>query len=171
MTTERKPSPTPESDSKSQPSKKASLYESTGEKRYQWPPVRDPNLSFESRTRNPVHAVVTALPLIMLAIGLFIYFYTESRQNQSAPLRAESIELSGTFTGMSETSGRHYLWVDIDGVAKGIRIQPHQLQLLESLVRGEAVQLQAAPRLSGSRTYWVLQVEQKERLYLEEQSE
>lgn len=159
---------TPEPNKPSDKHNSPATFESTGEQRYQWPPVRDPNLSFKLRSRNPVHAIVTALPFLMLAIGLYIYFKAESQQNQGAPIRAESIELTGTFTGLSATSGRHYLWIDRDGVAKGIRLQPHQLRPLESLVRGDKIQLLAAPRVSASTTYWALQIEQAGTLYIDE---
>jgi len=139
------------------------------EQRYQWPPVRDPNVSYKTGTRNPVHAILTALPILMLVAGLYIYYRGESRQSHSAPILAESVETSGTFTGLSATSGRHYLWLENDGVAKGVRIRTEQVPQLETLVRDMPVKLKIAPSVHESSTYWVWYVEQSGKVFLDAQ--
>lgn len=138
-------------------------------KHYQWPPARDPNLGYKNKTRNPVHAIIIALPTIMLTVGLFIYYSGESRQTHSATLFDRSTESSGVFTGLSETRGRHYLWLEIDGVAKGMRVQAKQVPQLEGLVRDSPVKLKIAPHVENSTTYWAWYVEQSGKVFIDEQ--
>lgn len=128
--------------------------------RYQWPPPRDPNLVYGQKTRNPVHALITALPLMMLMAGFYFYYRGESEQTDSAPIQAESVQVSGIFTGLSATSGRHYLWIEDAGIAQAFRLREQQVIVLDELVRGEPVQLTAAPTVHESTTYWVVRVEQ-----------
>ncbi len=137
------------------------------EKHYQWPPVRDPDLNYKSKVRNPLHSIITALPLIMLVAGLYIYYRGESQQTHGAPIGSQSIELTGTFTGLSATSGRHYLWVEHDGAPKGVRIHAEQVAGLEALERGVEVAMKIAPSVDGSTTYWAWYVEQAGSLYLD----
>lgn len=139
--------------------------------KYQWPPPRDPNMDFKNKIRNPVQAIITALPLIMLAVGLYVYYRGESQQTHSAPIRAESVQMNGIFTGLSTTSGRHYLWIERDGVAKGLRIKEAQVALVEDLVRNAPIQLQVAPSVLGSTTYWAWRVEQSGQLFLDTHDE
>lgn len=135
---------------------------------YQWPPPRDPNLAYREKSQHPVHSVLTALPVLMLVIGFSVYYFSESRQNQGAPIRQESIDITGVFTGFSATSDRHYLWIERDnGVAKGVRVQAEQLRLLEGLEKGVNVELKIAPKVSQSKTYWAWQVEQSGQLLLD----
>jgi len=140
----------------------------TDEKHYQWPPVRDPALSFKSEARNPVHSILTALPVIMLVAGFMIYYLAESRQAKGVPILAESLQLSGTFTGLSATGDRHYLWIALEEGAKGVRVQSDKVALLDTMVRGDPIELHVAPRISGSTTYWAWRVEQNDTLFLEE---
>lgn len=135
--------------------------------RYQWPPPRDPNLVYGQKTRNPLQALITALPLIMLIIGLYIYYRGEAKQTHSSPILAESVQMSGVFTGLSATSGRHYLWIEQAGVAKGVRLHEEQATVLDDLVRGEVIELRAAPSVHASTTYWVLRIEQSGRTFLD----
>ncbi|MFK7859480.1 MAG: hypothetical protein AB8B64_11675 [Granulosicoccus sp.] len=137
--------------------------------RYQWPPVRDPNLSYKTKTRNPVHAIITALPLIMVVAGLYFYYHGESQQSHSTPILAESVEKTGLFTGLSATSGRHYLWLEADGVAKGVRIKEEQVPLLESLIRDMPVLVRMAPSVHESTTYWAWYVEQSDNVFIDTQ--
>lgn len=139
------------------------------EKPYQWPPARDPDLSYKAKVRNPLQSIITALPLIMLVAGLYIYYRGESQQTHGAPIGAQSIEYNGTFTGLSVTSGRHYLWVERDDVAKGVRVHEAQVAKLESLERGVEVVMKIAPNVEGSNTYWAWYVEQAGSLFLDAQ--
>ena len=134
---------------------------------YQWPPPRDPNLQYRPDSRNPLHAIITALPVIMLVVGLFFYFRAEDKQMQGLPMLEKSIEASGIFTGVSTTSGRHYLWVEVEGTAKGVRFKPPQLPLLEPLVRGESIDIRMAPSVENSTTYWALHISQSGQTFLD----
>ena len=136
------------------------------EMRYQWPPPRDPNLSYQNKTRNPVQSVITALPVLMLVAGLYIYFQKESQQTHGTPVMEEAIELSGLFTGLSATSGRHYLWVEQGENSRPVRIRAEQVDALEGLDRGTAIDVTMAPSVAGSKTYWALSVEQSGKPYL-----
>lgn len=140
---------------------------SNGEKRYEWPPPRDPNLSYKEKSRHPVLSLITALPLIMLVAGLYYYYHVESEQTNNTPIEAESRELTASFAGLSETRGRHYLWVEFEGTSKGIRVREQQVPLLEAMTRGENVVVQMAPSITGSTTLWALRVEQAGRVFLD----
>ena len=132
----------------------------SNEKRYQWPPPRDPNLRYREKSRNPVQSLITALPILMLVAGLYFYYSGESQQAKGLPIAAESVTLEGDFTGMSATSGRHYLWLQHDNEKRGLRVTKEQAVVLESLERGISLLVKAAPHVQGSRTYWVWLIEQ-----------
>lgn len=134
---------------------------------YQWPPQKDPDLSYRAKSRNPVHSIITALPVIMMVTGLYFYFKGEAQQTQSMPIRSESVDISGIFTGLSQTSGRHYLWLDVEGVAKGVRIKSDQLDALVSLVRDAQIDIKMAPTVHESRTFWVWHVEQSGKVFMD----
>lgn len=151
----------------SKPPVKGELPTREDQQNYQWPPQRDPNLAYGNKSRHPVHALIMALPLLMLMAGFFIYYRGEAEQTLSVPIQAESVEMSGVFTGLSATSNRHYLWIEREGVAKAIRLQELQVAILDDLVRGEPVQLQVAPTVHESTTYWVLRVEQSGNVILD----
>ena len=132
----------------------------SNEKRYQWPPPRDPNLNYRDKSRNPVQSLITALPVLMLVAGLYLYYSGESQQAKGLPIAAESVTLAGNFAGMSATSGRHYLWVQQTDEKRALRVTSEQASLLESLERGIPLLVKAAPHVQGSRTYWAWRVEQ-----------
>ena len=141
-------------------SEESSDFEITSEIRYEWPPPRDRNLNFKTKPRNPVQSIITALPVLMLVAGLFLYYRGESQQIKGEPIGSESITLVGTYTGMSATSGRHYLWLEQEGKPLGLRVTPEQAALTDSLERGISLSVQAAPRVHGSRTLWAWYIEQ-----------
>jgi hypothetical protein len=140
-------------------------------KRYDWPPPIAPEDAYVPRERNPIHSILTALPIIMLVVGLYIYYVGESEQSHGAPIRAESVHEEGVFTGLSVvrsgSQGRHYLWFDQHGKARGVRVQPAQAQQLGSLARGASIQVRMAPSVSGSKTYWAWYVEQDGVIFLD----
>ncbi len=140
-------------------------------KRYDWPPPVAPEDAYVPRDRNPIHSILTALPIIMLVVGLYFYYQGESEQSHSAPIRAESVNAEGVFTGLSVVNsgsqGRHYLWFEQDGKARGVRVQPLQAQELEALTRGESIQVRMAPSVSGSTTFWAWYVEQAGEVFLD----
>ena len=140
-------------------------------KRYDWPPPVAPEDAYVPRDRNPIHSILTALPILMLIAGLYIYYRGESEQSHSAPIRVESVNAEGVFTGLSVVNsgsqGRHYLWFEQDGKARGVRVQPLQAQELGALARGESILVRMAPSVSGSKTYWAWYVEQSGEVFLD----
>lgn len=134
---------------------------------YQWPPVRDPKVVYRDKSRHPVQSILTALPILMLVIGFFLYYRSESQQTHGVPIIEESVFVTGVYTGLSATSGRHYLWIERDDVAKGIRVKEEQLPQLETLEKGESVELKIAPKVSQSKTFWALHVEQSGQVFLD----
>ena len=144
-------------------------------KRYDWPPP-DPDDVYVPQERNPIHSILTALPVIMLVVGLYFYYQGESEQSDSPPIRAESVDAEGVFTGLSvvrsgSSGGRHYLWFEKDGKSRGVRIQEAQAQVLQSLSRDEPLTVRMAPSVSGSKTFWVWYVEQNGTVYLDTSAE
>ncbi len=133
-------------------------------KRYSWPPSPDPDNAYVPKERNPIQSILTALPVLMLVAGLYIYYAKESEQTHNAPIRALSVEAGGIFTGFSEVKsgaqGRHYLWFEENGRARGVRIRSTQADELQVLVRDQPISLKIAPTVHESKTYWVWFVEQ-----------
>lgn len=123
--------------------------------------------------RNAIHSVITALPVIMLVAGLYLYYSAESEQSRNAPIRAESESVSAIFTGLSTintgSQGRHYLWLDEDGSARGVRFQPDHADVLNTMARGVAVTLKIAPSVHESSTYWAWYVEQNGTVYVNDE--
>ena len=109
--------------------------------------------------KNRVHSVLTALPFLMLIIGLVFYFRGESAQNNGTLILDQSIELVGDFKGLSKVSGigttKHFLWLVTSNGERGVRIKPMQTQLVQELQVGDSVQLDAAPTVEGSKTMWI----------------
>lgn len=140
-------------------------------KRYNWPPPVAPEDAYVVKEKNPIHSVLTALPVIMLIVGLYVYYQGESEQNQGAPIRAESQNVEGVFTGLSVVKsgqqGRHYLWIEEDGSTRGVRIRPDQVPLMQTLKRGMETELSIAPTVSGSKTYWAWRVSQEDTIFLD----
>ncbi len=139
--------------------------------RYSWPPPADPNDVYVVKDKNPIHSILTALPVIMLVVGLYFYYQGESEQNQGVPIHSESQQVSGVFTGFSVvksgSKGRHYLWIEQAGKTRGIRFRPEQLSQLQALERGSDIQLDIAPTVPNSKTLWAWKVLQGEKIILE----
>ncbi len=131
----------------------------TGQKAYEWPPKPLPKDAYAVPRKNPIQSILTALPIIMLVAGLYLYYHADSAQSHGAPIRLESVQLDGVFTGLSVVQtgpeGRHYLWVTHNDESRGVRIQPAQALLLDALERDADIVLQAAPTVAGSRTVWL----------------
>ena len=140
-------------------------------KRYSWPPPVAPEDVYVPKEKNPIHSILTALPVIMLVVGLYFYYKGESEQNLGAPIQSESQEIEGVFTGLSVvksgSQGRHYLWIEEDGSTRGVRIRPDQVLLMEELERGVETQLSVAPTVSGSGTYWAWRITQADTVFLD----
>jgi hypothetical protein len=104
----------------------------------------------------------------MLLAGLYLYFNTEAKQMQGALIESQSVRIDGMFKGLSATSDRHYLWIESDKAARGLRITDDQAQMLESAERGVSMLIEAAPRVPNSNTYWVLYLEQSGKVLIDE---
>lgn len=145
-------------------------------KRYDWPPPEGTEDVYVPVQRNPIQSILSALPIIMLIAGLYIYYQGESEQSHSAPIRAESVEAQGVFTGLSVvksgfSGGRHYLWFEQDGKSRGVRIQAAQAHVLEALTRDAPLSIRMAPSVTGSNTLWAWYVEQSGIVYLDASAE
>jgi len=114
--------------------------------------------------RNPIQSVLTALPILMLVAGLYYYHRTEQAQQASAPIRQEAKTVTGLYTGQSVVksglSERHYLWYADEGRPHGVRVTGEQAKVLASLVKEQPIAMDVAPTVAGSKTLWVLRVEQ-----------
>jgi len=146
----------------------------TKSERYEWPPRRLPKEAYVVPKRNPIQSILTALPILMLVAGLYIYYQADSAQSHGAPIRIESEELIGTFTGFSVVQsgpeGRHYLWVTENDKSRGVRVQPAQAKLLATLERDTDIILRAAPTVAGSGTVWVWYVEQNGQVLIDNEA-
>ena len=121
--------------------------------------------------KNPIHSILTALPILMLFAGLFFFYRGESEQTSGAPIVAESVEVQGTFTGLSElksgSEGQHFLWLTDATGRRGIRIQASEVALFADRERGLPISVDMAPTVSGSSTFWAWRVTLNDDLVLE----
>jgi hypothetical protein len=133
--------------------------------KYEWPPRPDPDVPYQPANKNAIHSILTALPILMLVAGLYMFYRSENAQTEGAPIVAESVESSGIYTGLSVVgsggNGRHYLWFESGGRARGPRITSKQAGMLDSLVVGQAIQVHMAPTIPGSSILWAYHVEQR----------
>lgn len=130
--------------------------------------------------KSRIQSVLTALPILMVLLGLFVYYQAEQRQSHGEPVLAEQQRIDARFVRLAtvggEESGQHYLWVHDGERERGVRIDlTHKLQLNglpdnEVLHAGDAVSLEAAPRIPGSRTLWLLRLWRGEQALLEPSS-
>lgn len=129
-----------------------------------WPDKK--HLSSENETplpkpgeKNRIHSVLTALPFLMLIIGLVFYFRGESAQNNGELILEQQIELVGKYKGLSKVSGigttKHFLWLVTNKGERGVRIKPAQMDQVQVLKAGDQIQLLAAPTVEGSKSVWV----------------
>jgi len=110
--------------------------------------------------------VLTALPPLMLMAGLWVYYRTEQAQLAGPPLLQEQVSFNGTFKGLSSLRSlgeqQLFFWLETTQRSRGLRIDAQQKQHLENLpeplTEGEALAIKAAPRVAGSKTYWLLEV-------------
>lgn len=112
--------------------------------------------------KNPIYSVITALPVIMLLIGLLFWYQSDNAQQRGQPIIAESVTLKGQFNGVSKASGagdgQFFFWLMQDGTPKTLRISPEQYAQFGHAEKGGFVSVSAAPTISGSSTLWVLEV-------------
>ncbi len=114
--------------------------------------------------KNRIHSVLTALPVIMLVVGLYVHYSGENAQISGQAITSESTTLEGIFNGLSRVkgsgSGKHFIWIETAARARGLRLTQQQSQRLQSLQKGSSISILAAPTVSGSTTLWVYQLEQ-----------
>jgi len=123
--------------------------------------------------KNKIYSILTALPVLMLMIGLAVYFRGESKQNNGDYIEAEMIKREAAFKSFSEVSGigkaKHYLWYTSEGNSRGVRISADQKHILASLAEGDELSLELTPRVAGSTTLWVFRILQDDEVLLSSQ--
>lgn len=127
--------------------------------------MNDPAPTPETGVRKSrIHSVLTALPLLMVIIGVSYHFSQEKQQRESQLLLDESIQMSGIVEGLSElqpltgNQGKHFFWFESEGSKRGGRVTQANSLLLGGLPAGDPVDVWLAPTVPGSRTKWVYQV-------------
>ncbi len=109
--------------------------------------------------KNRIHSVLVALPVLMLMIGLYVYYSSESAQNNGAPVLSAMETRQGQFKSMSKVSGigqaKHFVWYFVGEAAKGARVTEAQAHQLSQLKPGDDLLLELVPRVEGSNTLWV----------------
>lgn len=122
--------------------------------------------------KNKIHSVLVALPVIMLIIGLTIYFRGESAQNNGVPVVEEMVSREGVFKSISEVSGigtpKYYLWYTDSERSRGVRITWKQSETLAGIAKGDALKLDLAPRVVGSPTLWAYRIVHDGQLLVDE---
>lgn len=135
--------------------------------RRQWPGKKQlaseqPDVPIQPSGKNRIHSVLVALPVLMLMIGLYVYFKGESAQIHGEPVLSELVSREGQFKSVSTVSGigsdKHYLWYLVDDNAKGARVTAEQKAQLSELELGDEMMLELAPKVAGSRTLWAYKV-------------
>ena len=119
-------------------------------------------LNPDPRKKDKIHSVLTALPFIMLLIGLIFWYRQESAQQSGAHVVAESVGFVGEFNGVSTARSaggeQFFIWLMQDGNPKTLRITSEQYIEYEKQSVGDAVAITAAPTVSGSSTLWVVDI-------------
>jgi len=135
--------------------------------RRQWPGKKhlaseQPVLPTQRIGENRIHSVLVALPVLMLMIGLFVYFKGESAQINGEPVLSEMVKREAQFKSISMVSGigsdKYYLWYFFEGNAKGARVTDRQKEKLNGLEFGNELVLELAPKVAGSTTLWVYRI-------------
>ena len=121
--------------------------------------------------KNPIHSMITTLPVIMLIIGLWFYFSGEKQQRTGEPILSEMIEVSGGFSGMSEQSkkpnAQRIIWIETPERLRGGRLDLQQYSLLQGLKKDQPVRLWLAPRVEGSNLLWVVKAQADGQVYFD----
>ena len=147
-----------------------------GDSDRQWPKKKHlasehPELMPKPGEKNKIHSILTALPVLMLMIGLYVYFKAEREQNAGLPLVSELVSIQGEYGGVSTASsggnGQHFLWLLQGDDRSGLRVTADQLALLKQLKKGVALTVEAAPTVAGSKVLWAYSVKNKDALVIE----
>lgn len=112
--------------------------------------------------KNPIHSLITTLPVIMLLFGLTIYYIKEGKQRSGPLLFTQMEQLSGGFSGISQqgdkVESQRILWVETSDRLRGIRIDQQQYKKLQELDTNVPLELWAVPRVEGSATLWLVKI-------------
>lgn len=121
--------------------------------------------------KNPIHSLVTTLPVIMLLVGLWFYYSGEKKQRGGEPVMTELITVSGIYTGSSEQNSnpgaQRLLWIKTADRLRGGRLDLAQFKALEVLEKESDIRVWLAPRIAGSATLWVLKVVADEKVIID----
>ncbi len=122
-------------------------------------------LSPDLNKKDKIHSVVTALPVIMLVAGLIYWYANGKNQRMMPPIQAEAVTLAGTFDGVAKEGNagkeKYYFSLLQEGEPKSLRITSAQHEAFVDGAKGSAIEVIAAPTVSGASTLWVMSVEPK----------
>ena len=114
--------------------------------------------------KNKIHSILTALPLLMVIIGVTYYTLGEKRQAESELVMTESSQHDVVVDGLSVLKsvtgkgGKYYFWFLLDGDKRGARVSEADSEYLEHLTTGQQVVVSLAPTVPGSHIKWLYQV-------------
>lgn len=112
--------------------------------------------------KNPIHSLITTLPVIMLLAGLGFYYAGEKKQRSGEFVLTEMRQVSGVLSGLSEqgqsANSRRIVWIKTPERLRGGRLDLQQFKSMQQLATGQPVDVWLAPRVPGSSTFWVVRV-------------
>jgi len=139
--------------------KKGRVWPDKSQQASNYPGMLNPDVT----KKDPIHSVLTALPFIMLLIGLTFWYQKERTQQNGPPLISEAVNLVGKFNGVSTTQAaggaQYFMWLMQSDNAKTIRLTKDQYTQYRQQEVGDALSITAAPTVSGSDILWVVDVE------------
>jgi len=115
--------------------------------------------------KDKIQSVLTALPLLMLIIGVSYYYYSEGKQSDGAMIMEESRQVTASVEGISKikaltgTGGKFFFWFETAGEKRGARVSQENAEILKELQIGDLVDIWLAPTVAGSKTMWAYQVQ------------
>ncbi len=121
-----------------------------------------PSIPQVKKTR--IQAILTALPVLMLAGGLLFQWHGDRRQANNPPIIAQQLVLDGAFDRITprgdKARGKHYLWLRTEDRTRPIRLTYEQKRALlqTGYTPGELLVVTAAPSVAGSTVLWLVQV-------------
>lgn len=99
----------------------------------------------------------------MLLVGLYVYYKNERIEARATPIEAEAVQLRGSFNRMSSVGDEEVpefiVELTVDGMNWNVHAGAQHVDSFEELVEGDVVMLRVAPKISGSKSLWVLSVE------------
>ncbi len=118
-----------------------------------------PELLPKPGSKSRIHSVITALPLLMVLAGFYIYFKGENEQSSGTPIVSELVDRQGEYAGVSSSgSNKHFMWLRDGEKNLGVRITVVQSEQLKSIEKGVMLEVKAAPTVIGSNTLWAYSV-------------